>query len=160
MSTMIFKHNDGYNNFILSHPTAKLLYSLQIPTTVYSKLTKKTNKRKTKADDLYIDVKEQVIDRLTNNYGYKIHDTNRFICRISIKFDYEQDTYIEQSYTVELNAYTVDDYSTLPTYVLENLSIIELYMHVNELNKSLKNEIEELTRSFRNSGAYNSSHEY
>lgn len=72
MSTMIFKHNDGYNNFILSHPTAKLLYSLQIPTTVYSKLTKKTNKRKTKADDLYIDVKEQVIDRLTNNYGYMI----------------------------------------------------------------------------------------
>lgn len=167
MSTMIFKHFDGNSEFILAHPTTRLLYSVQLPKTIYVKMTKKTNKNKRQSDfdvsTICPDVREQIIHMLTNNQEYEatfnqkyedtFHEDSFNSCQenitIGIEIDYKNNQiYSEKNYYVKLRGTLIEDYLTIPTEIFENLTPFELYAHSSKMNKILKTQIEILRERF------------
>lgn len=159
--TMIFKYFDGNNKFILANRETRLLYSLQLPQDICTKLTKKANKNKRKTNvvvsTVYPNIKERVINMLTHEHGYYTtfdEYEEEFTISFDIKYANDGGIYSEETCTIELKGSLIENYLTLPIGILENLNAFELYAHSNRRNTILENEIKKLRDRIDNARVY------
>lgn len=147
---MIFKHADhSCYNIILYNSISQLLYSVNIPYEIHYNFIKKTNKtRKTtyiNISKINPNIRNMIYERLFNNdINYEFnHTIPEYIkCDLYFTFQYVNNTYIEQEYTIKITASFVQDYLTLPSEIIENLSMISLYKHMNIKYEILKQEFQ------------------